>query len=743
MVMALPATCNASTGAAVFVAALIAGLPMTLLAEDAATHVRTGELELGIGFLDAGSFRFGRYSGLAERGLEPIAVFSLSWQPVWDGDERRWFELEAVQPGGSARRLAAETGRRGTDRVRLSFIDMPRYRSADGRTPFRDAGAGLLGLPPDWQATGNTTAGLDLLEASLRPVEVRERRRRLAVDYRRTLPEDWQLRAAWRHDLQGGTRILGGEFGTTGGNSRAALLPAALDQRTDVFDLALERHAGRLGLVASYSGSLFRNDAAPTRWQNPFGAHPQWAAGVGYPDGIGQLGQAPDNSFHQIGLSTAYRLGNVTTLTASASHGRMRQDDVLLAYTVNPQLVTEAPLPRESLDARLDTSVVNLALSTRPARGSQLTLQYHFDERNNRTPRESWRIVRGDAENQRSDSAARLNRPYGLRTQRVTGRFSHRLTRELRLLAGYEYRQEERDYSEVRRIDAHTASLGLRYRVALATLGIDLARERRDAGEYVGNRPLRDTRPPGTVGADDFDNHPLLRKYYLADRDRDRVQVRVDMPAGDVFHLGAAFALNRDDYRNSVFGLTDSSMRSVMLDAGWTPNEDWRVHAFMGRDRYSTAQAGRSFTSAPPTVTDPDRNWWVDTRDRFNTLGLTVELSDPARGRGSPAGRPFDLGAEFVHVRSRGGIDVEAGPALVTDPVPDLYSRLNHLRAYASLRVDERSALRLAWTHERYASRDFALDATDPATIANVIALGERSPRYAVNWVTLGFTRSF
>jgi hypothetical protein len=28
-------------------------------------------------------------------------------------------------------------------------------------------------------------------------------------------------------------------------------------------------------------------------------------------------------------------------------------------------------------------------------------------------------------------------------------------------------------------------------------------------------------------------------------------------------------------------------------------------------------------------------------------------------------------------------------------------------------------------------------------TIANVIALGERSPRYAVNWVTLGFTRSF
>jgi len=75
--------------------------------------------------------------------------------------------------------------------------------------------------------------------------------------------------------------------------------------------------------------------------------------------------------------------------------------------------------------------------------------------------------------------------------------------------------------------------------------------------------------------------------------------------------------------------------------------------------------------------------------------------------------------------------------------VPDLYSRLNHLRAYASLRVDERSALRLAWTHERYASRDFALDTTDPATIANVIALGERSPRYAVNWVTLGFTRSF
>jgi MtrB/PioB family decaheme-associated outer membrane protein len=743
MAMEIIATRNVSVRAMALVAALLAGLPMVLLAQDDAARVSTGTLELGIGFLDEGSYRFGRFSGLAERGLEPIVTFSLSSQPAWDRAERHWFSVEAVEPGGSARRLAAEAGRRGSDRVRLSFIDMPRYRSADGRTPFRAANSGLLTLPAAWQAEGNTTSGLGLLDASLRPVQIRERRRRLAIDYRRTLPEDWQLRAAWRHDLQGGTRILGGEFGTTGGNSRAALLPVALDQRTDVFDLAIERHAGRAGFVANYSGSMFSNNAAPASWQNPYGAHPQWAAGVGYPEGIGRLGQAPDNSFHQIGLSTAYRLGDATTLRASASHGRMRQNDPLLAYTINPQLVIDAPLPRERLDARLDTTVVNLAVSTRPMRGSQLTLQYHVDERNNRTPRESWRIIRGDAENQRSESAARLNRPYGLRTQRVTGRFSHRLTRELRLLAGYEYRQQERDYSEVRRVDEHSASLGLRYRVALATLGVDMARERRDAGDYVGNRPLLDTRIPGTVGADDFDNHPLLRKYYLADRDRDRVQVRIDVPAGDAFHLGAAFAFSRDDYRNSVFGLTGSSMRSLMLDGGWTPNEDWRVHVFMGRDRYATAQAGRSFTSAPATVTDPGRDWRVDTRDRFNTLGLTVELTDPARSRLAPGGRPIDLGVEFVHVRSRGGIDVEAGAALASDPVPDLYSRLNHLRAYAGLRVDDRSGLRLAWTHERYASRDFALDATDPATIANVIALGERSPRYAVNWVTLGFTRSF
>ena len=55
---------------------------------------------------------------------------------------------------------------------------------------------------------------------------------------------------------------------------------------------------------------------------------------------------------------------------------------------------------------------------------------------------------------------------------------------------------------------------------------------------------------------------------------------------------------------------------SLATDLSWVPTEQLRLSAFASRDRYDSAQSGRSFRgTVPADLTDPARNWQVDARE--------------------------------------------------------------------------------------------------------------------------------
>ena len=67
--------------------------------------------------------------------------------------------------------------------------------------------------------------------------------------------------------------------------------------------------------------------------------------------------------------------------------GRMKQNDPFLPYTINPRY-SDLPLPRESLDGKVDTSTYNLAgkLFARVNNKLSFTARGKWDERDNKTP---------------------------------------------------------------------------------------------------------------------------------------------------------------------------------------------------------------------------------------------------------------------------------------------------------------------------------------------------------------------
>jgi MtrB/PioB family decaheme-associated outer membrane protein len=708
--------------------------------------------DLGFGYLDSDSFAFGKYSGLTDDRIEPLLDFRFQLRPQWDGDDTGYWRIEGWRVGQESRRIEMELGQQGTQRLSISYRGMPNYRYDDGMTPFNGIGSTFLGLPANWTA-GSSTAQMPALADSLRGQNIDHERRRLDVGYDRQLDQRWSFNVDYRRETKEGTRIVGGLMGNSGGNRRAALLPAPIDFVTDIMDASVQYLADRYQAGFGVHASQFQNERSSITWQNPFGQVGGWVDGAGFPDGLGRTALEPDNSFYQARVFGGYDVTPTTRVSGNVSAGRMEQNDRLLPYTVNPLINVPVGLPRDRLDGRIDTMLVDLRLTTRPLPRLNLTATYRYDDRDNRTARDVWQPVPGDSLDQLPFSAGRINMPYSFTEHRFNFDARYRLAPRTRLIASYTRSQKDRDFQEVGRIDEDTFRIGVQLQpVSMVSLGIDYIRADRDGSRYDGNVPHVASHVPGAVDPDDpldFENHPLLRKYFLADRTRDQIRVRGDVYPTPLLSFGLEASYSNDDYDDGFFGLNESGVKAYTLDATWSPVTDLNLAAFFTHERFDSEQLGRNFRGGPnkgPDSVDPARDWAVDTDDRIDTAGLNAEWQDVGRRMNLGEHRRLDVGVDFIISRSRSEMDVTSGAALNTSPLPDLFTRLVAYGIYGSYGLTDATSLRLRIEHERYDARDYALDGLAPDAVdvaGRVLGLGVSSPSHTVNWITMSIRHAF
>ena len=103
-----------------------------------------------------------------------------------------------------------------------------------------------------------------------------------------------------------------------------------------------------------------------------------------------QMAREPGNDFSQVSLSGTYLLDQWDTILAfSAATGRGEQNEALLPYTINPDIVTTA-LPTTALDAQVDTIDYAFTATARPLDKVRVKFAYRYDERDNKTPVYDW-----------------------------------------------------------------------------------------------------------------------------------------------------------------------------------------------------------------------------------------------------------------------------------------------------------------------------------------------------------------
>jgi len=641
-----------------------------------------GILDFGPGYVGDSSLKFGDYRGLEEKGL----FLSLDGDTHYRDNDGRYFDLYARNLAIDSRQLELRGGQQGRFEVRLGYQEIPKYRGYGTQTPFLGVDSGELTLPGDW-VRAPVTAGMSALDQSLHDAPLKTSRKTLDAGLTLKFAVKWSYRLDFEHQKKDGSRSFGAGLFL----SNTSQFPAPVDFTTNQFDMALEYSGERSNLSFGFTGSAFGNDTSSITWNNPF------LSGPGTESFRADL--APDNNYYQFNLTGAFTPTPKLRLSGRAAIGRMKQDDPLLPYSINP-LYSDWPLPRTSLDGKIDTSTLNLAgkLTARLARRLGLVVRIRRDERDNKTAIDLWTPVITDL----VPKPERPNRPYSFKRDKYELELRWRTRNRIRLTGGVRQKNIERSLQSVEktRERMYWGELTLSP-WAVAQLRVKLETSDRDASPYA---LLEDGGPI---------ENPLMRKFHLAERDRNGAIIELDLSPLERLGISLSYFSAEDEYSASAVGLQESEEQTLSLDLNYAINSKMSIYAFYNQEDIDSELSSITGNTGLP--------WNATTDDSITTLGV---------GFDGKISEKVSIGFDWVNSDARGKVLTETGQG--EDPFPTLRSDLRNARVHVSYALSDQWGMKIYAEHEKYDSEDWYVDELGPDGLMAVLSLGAVSPDYSV-----------
>ncbi len=700
-------------------------------------------VELGVGHVNGDAFKFGDYSGLHREGYHLIGNMDLIERPKPGSNDTEYLRIQGRNLGLDSRNIEVEAGSQGSYRLRVEHDELPKKQTDKYLTIYEGAGTSALTLPAGWVAGANTGAMPGLTD-NLRPFEVESARTNVRLGVNKVLDgrwAGWELDAKFRREEKDGTKLMG----SYNSNSTTQLIPEPVHYTTDQVELAVAYAGTRAQFQARYEMSTFKNANRLLDWQSAFtGAQLD-----------NRRDLPPENQFHQLNFSGGYNFTRTTRFTAAASFGRMTQDEQFLAMSVNNPA---AELPRSSLQGKVNTRHVNLGLSARPLPKLSLGAGYRYYDRDNSTPQDVFRYIGRDgagAQPALTSAFARVNQPRSYTRHQSKLDAAYEVLPRTKLSLGYELDEIQRDWWEVDKTRERSTRAEIRRGVSeTVTGGVGYERSERRGGEYVFNHPFVTGQTPEYLATlapqAQLDNNPALRKFFEANRDRDRVRGFVSYSPNERVNLQFAATRDHDTYPDSELGLTRSRGNTYTIDGTYTPGEHLSLSAFYSRENSRLAQRGRRWTSTTaPTggastinAADAGADWEAEMGYRTDTVGIGLRAKPQER---------LELGVDAAYSRFTGDIDVSA-PGFETLPItnrpatptalPMLVTRMASFQLSATYKVKDDLSIRGVYWFQRLKSSDWGYDGLTPTTVTNAL-INEETPQYTVHVVGVSMIHKF
>ena len=282
---------------------------------------------------------------------------------------------------------------------------------------------------------------------------------------------------------------------------------------------------------------------------------------------------------------------------------------------------------------------------------------------------------------------------------------------------------------------------------------------------------------------------PGFRRYFVADRNRNRVRSNFEWQATQKFSFTGTGELTDDDFLNSKLGLKRGTYWAATLDANYAPDENFVVDLFYTYDNQRFGSAGDAYgsnssvASQPATQPantvvsggcfstvlaknlnakiDPCLNWFKNNRDKIDTLGFTIR-----RKNLKLASRKLELADELIFTRARTSTGVGGGsyvnnPLALAPPAPPLpagtpavffipasdYPLLRNdefsVRPTATYAITKAAQLQGFYWFQRLMATDWAYLGMQFGTGTNYIPTNEKAPSYNVHVAGVSLTYTF
>jgi MtrB/PioB family decaheme-associated outer membrane protein len=646
--------------------------------------------EVGATFVSDDAARFGNATAYDEKG----AYVNLDGDGNYAKDAYR-LNWTLQDLGLSSRVFEIDGGVQGRFGFNLGYREMP-YRLFD-TTQTILSGTDNLALPAAWVSSG-TTAGFTQLASSLYAQNIESDRKILDLGANWIPLEHFDIYADFRRLNNEGIRISGGASFT-----QASLLPQWFDYETDRIDAGVRYSTGRASIGFAYYGSFFTNNNQSLTWETPFTT----------PPGMDVLRKsaAPSNDFQQFALSGSFRASFWDTVVAfSVASGRGEQNEMLLPYTINPNIVTTA-LPVASLNAEVDTSNYALTVTSRPLPKGRVRMTYRYDERDNQTSQATWNRVIVDGFATNDDEA---NIPYSFDRTQLGISGDYVVWKDIQLSAGYDRKDLNRDYQEVAEQTTDESWGQLRWR---PLNWLDL--------RIKGGESERDINRYDETVAVSLGQNPLMRKYNLAYRYRSYGElIAAISPSESRWSISTTMLFAEDTYNQSKLGMKESDEARATLDLSFSMTHNLSAFVLFGWEQITALQFGSEQFSG--------KDWSADHEDSFDHLGFGARWQQP-EGK-------FDLLFDYNRAGGTSAILMDSMSGGISQ-MPDLESTLDSVRINANYRWTDRLQGVLDLRYESFKLKDWAMVAPD--VLSAVLTLGEVPYDYDVWAIGLGVRYTF
>ncbi len=625
-------------------------------------------VSIGVGHWSQNRPQMGIYDAMRDKGVYGLLDVDLEKRVESTGT---WYKFQTNNFGLENREMRFDVLQQGNIGFFVEY-------NKTGRTNPMTFNTGLQGIG----TTSMTVAGAGAANAQpVNQVTLGTTRDRLTTGFYKNLAQGLDFKLEFRNEEKSGTRP--GGFG-----SQALLVVEPISYNTRQVEALLQYHQGNFQMSGGYNGSWFDNQN-PLVWAQVRGAAQPGTTSSPNPV---PLSQALGNQAHQFFVDGGYAFSKTTRANFKVAYTRATQDETLPTWGLAAPNNRYAGAP-STLDGRIDTTLVQLGLTSRPVKDLSLLAQLRYYDVKDKTPV----VMFSDA------GGGVYNTPHSVRTTSGKVEGTYRLPYGFSLTGGVDISDQDRSvptlgtlYVPFRSgIDETTWRLQLR-RSLDDTLNGTLAflhSERRGSGYKL----IGDIREDG------------INPLHVADRNRDKWRLSFDWAPVDRLSLQLSAEDARDSYAHDgarPYGLQNGSARLYALDANFTISDNWQLAGWVSHD--STKARELSWRSANGGSADANKQ--SDLKEVGRAFGASLRGKVGGKVRINANVDWHETDSQYGQTIARLGVGsvFPAAAGVTVAPLPDIHNKMTRIKLNGVYAIDKSNELSLDLVHERWRTDDWS-----------------------------------